>query len=126
MTWPQYLRHQCRVDGRLVRLGGKYEHQLLFLLLVNWPRLVVYEEVIEWLWPDPDTQPLGVRLLIYSLVSRLKKRGVRIPNHFGVGLTLLQEPEPAELGDDRRVNLPELGVGDDQLASGDLDASLPR
>jgi hypothetical protein len=127
MTWPQYLRHQCRVDGRLIKMKGRLEPAIVFLLLVRGAgHLVPYVDVCEHLWPDPDLQPLDWHNALSVFLRRLRTRGLPIETRISIGLIMLQEPEPTQLSGDGRVNLPELGVGDDQLTCGDLDAALPR
>lgn len=55
MTWPQYLRCQCTVAGQVVTLTRMEIEILLFLALR--PGWVSRDEMVEFIYPDPDLEP---------------------------------------------------------------------
>lgn len=89
MTWPQYLRQECRHNGRLVRLSY-YECELVSLLLMRRGQIVPRGETIEALYPDPDLEPdyavtllhqrcMGLRWKAPGLIELAHGRGLTIP-----------------------------------------------
>lgn len=81
MTWPQYLRGECRVSGFTVRLSPQ-EAELLSEMLVRYPREVKEEELVAALWPDPETEPEWALANLRALVHRVRHKigGFRIGN----------------------------------------------
>lgn len=73
MTWPQYKRGLCLVNGVRVRLS---ERQALVLAIVMMRHDgVTHGELIEAIWPDPDDEPgnpsAGVDRAIYLLRRKI-------------------------------------------------------
>jgi hypothetical protein len=88
MTYPQALRREVTVDGLTYRLSPMC-HRLLLILLLRGPnRVTTNADLIEALWPDPDTQPEATRENIHAYVMRLRRLGVPIETLGRVGLRL--------------------------------------
>jgi DNA-binding response OmpR family regulator len=91
MTWPEYLAGCCRINGRLTRLTFLQTEILLALLLQKPERLMGQSEMIERIWPDPDSEPEYARGVFTITVMALRRigvtieaqrtRGYRIPRH---------------------------------------------
>ena len=87
MTWPQYLRSECTVDGKVYHLCGQ-EREILFMLLLH--RRVANEDMIEHLWPDADKQPLTPLWIFRKIKCQLNQRlGPVIRNCYGFGMELI-------------------------------------
>lgn len=56
MTVPQMRRSQFSAGGVVYRLPPG-PHLLLQVLLMNVGRVVVYDDIIGYIWPDPDREP---------------------------------------------------------------------
>lgn len=87
MTWPQYQRGCCVVDGEHVYLTPT-QTEILVTLLLNRGRLFDREELWEIVWPDPDyaADIKNVDVQIHKLRQRLGGviesewgRGYRVP-----------------------------------------------
>lgn len=88
MTWPQYLRHECRVTARL----SPQESELLSTLLVRHPRPVTTAELIEAIWPDPDHEAEFAQSRVWALVCSIgRKIGAGRIEHDGIGYRLNQQ-----------------------------------
>ena len=87
MTVPQARRREISVDGRVFRLTPS-ESRLAELLVLNSGRTVPWPHIIEYVWPDPDRQPLGVKGCVSALVGRLRRKGVPIRRLYGQGLAI--------------------------------------
>jgi DNA-binding response OmpR family regulator len=78
MTWPQYRRSQCTADGRVVQLSPTEANVLLFLMLR--PGWVSVNELIEFIYPDPDLEPDAagktVSVFIYLLRQRVGRHAI--------------------------------------------------
>jgi DNA-binding response OmpR family regulator len=72
MTVPQYARREATIDGQRVFMTPA-ERDLLALLLIRGPRLTTREQMIEWLWPDPDREPETAQNGVEVRLSRLRK-----------------------------------------------------
>ena len=70
MTWPQYLRRECNVTARLSRR----EAELLATLLMRHPGPVSTSDLIEALYPDPDSEPEFPESEVRRVVSRLRAK----------------------------------------------------
>lgn len=89
------LTYNPRTDT--VRLNGKPLHlrpQLKTLLMLLWPTgAVAQPDLIEALWPDPDTQPLGtaghIRVLVHWLNEIAEEAGWHIKTHSACGVRQL-------------------------------------
>lgn len=68
MTWPQYLRRECRITAQL----SPQESELLSTLLVRHPCPVTTSELIEALWPDPEREAERAEARIHCLVLSLR------------------------------------------------------
>lgn len=91
MTYPEFRRRECLVDGRLVHLSGHEAEMLLALLLTPPDRVLEKETLVEVLWPDPDTQPLTAINILTVLKYKLRSKGVKIDTAYGRGFTILEE-----------------------------------
>ena len=78
MRYAQSLRNECTIDGRSVRLMPKPTQVLELLLLTPPDRFVTKDDLVEWLWPDPDLQPLGAWNCIQVFLVRLRRAGVPV------------------------------------------------
>jgi DNA-binding winged helix-turn-helix (wHTH) protein len=86
MTLPQMRRGECVLGDALIVRLTPCELSLLALLLVTPPgRVVEYDEIIETLWPDPDTQPLTAPKIISVIKYRLQLKGIHIDCYWGRG-----------------------------------------
>lgn len=67
--------------------------QMLFLEILsnNRHRIVPYEELIEILWPDPETQALGTTQVISLYACVLRGRGFPVFCRRGIGYRLVDE-----------------------------------
>jgi DNA-binding response OmpR family regulator len=75
MTWMQY-RHLgiCSVHGTLVALT-RQESEIVSILLMAKPNsLITHSEMIERVWPDPDTQPDTAKLVLKVYYNFLRKK----------------------------------------------------
>jgi hypothetical protein len=85
MTWPQYQRRQCSVDGARVALEGTWA-DVLFALLVNDPgKFMCMSSLIEAVYPDPDLEPDYAANVIFVAFYELRKLGIALENNWGVG-----------------------------------------
>jgi hypothetical protein len=73
MTWPQYLRRECRIGDFLIPLSP-IETELLLVLLVRYPAPVTVGELIDAIYPDPDREPEFADDQIRQSVRRLARR----------------------------------------------------
>ena len=72
MTWPEYKRSQCRLDGNVIQLRPK-EVEVLLLCLLRRGQTVTWQELVEWVYPDPDVEPYYALRNIYIYAWRLCK-----------------------------------------------------
>lgn len=71
MTWPQYLRAECRLRmDRVIHLSRR-EADMLSVLLMRRPEPVPVGDVIEALW-HPDREPDCVEDCVYHIAERLR------------------------------------------------------
>lgn len=73
MTWPQYLRCCCIADGREVKLEP-LEAELLVVLMMRAPHPVGVWELVECIYPDPDTQVISASNLVRVKVCDLRRK----------------------------------------------------
>jgi DNA-binding winged helix-turn-helix (wHTH) protein len=87
MTVPEALRGDCMVNGNRVHLTPT-EHRLVSLLLLTPPGHVVETyDIIEHVWPNPDTQPETATKIISVLKYKLKSaKGIDVKTCWGRGL----------------------------------------
>lgn len=89
MTWPQYLRSECRHNGRVVSLS-RYECELVSLLLMRRGHILSHHQLIEALYPNPDREPdyavnlmhrrhLALKRKLPGLIEMVHGRGLSIP-----------------------------------------------
>ena len=77
MTWPQYLRGECAVDGRTVKIQlckGRLMTEALATLLIRDPAPTTVDDLIASLWPDPDCEPDRAEDTAYITMNRLMAR----------------------------------------------------
>lgn len=86
MTWPQYRRGECTVDGFVVRIG-RYAADVLFMLMVHYPNPVTTRALVAFLWPEPDDEPEYVESFVTQVVMRLRRQigAFRIMTRLGFG-----------------------------------------
>jgi hypothetical protein len=72
MTWPQYLRRECMIDGELAKLS-KHQMTIFSTLLLRRGNPVFLDELIEILWPDPDNSVEWERNTVCVMISRLRQ-----------------------------------------------------
>ena len=97
MTVPQMRRRECSVDGKRWRLAPGV-HRLLVILMLADPDLVVsYEDLVEMMWPDPDTQPLTAVMVIHAYMQTLRRVGVTIETERGRGLRIARESRGVDI-----------------------------
>ena len=101
MTFPQYLRHECTVDGRIVRMRGLWAEALASLLVSHPARFVSRAEMIEAIWPNPDFEPDYASVMVDMCIHGLRRLGVAIEHDWGFGWRV---PEHARIGKES-VNL---------------------
>lgn len=97
MTWPQYRRGSCSVDGIETYLTP-HETALLSILLVRRGSLVTHEELYEMVWTDPDNAPEPKVVEVYICKLRKKVPGV-IETLWGRGYRI----DRADSADELRV-----------------------
>jgi DNA-binding response OmpR family regulator len=74
MTWPEYQRGECRVDGRPVRLT-RLMADALSIMLVRHPLRTPRPLLIEALWGhDPNGGPLYIESTLFHLIRKLRER----------------------------------------------------
>jgi DNA-binding response OmpR family regulator len=95
MTWPQYLRRECRVAGFTVQLGN-HEAEALLLLMLRCPNPVTRQDLIDWLWPEPGWEPEFTDSMVYHTIRRLRAKvgEFHIPVRVTFGYRLQQHPTP--------------------------------
>jgi DNA-binding response OmpR family regulator len=90
MTWPQYRRHECTIDGVTVRLRPQ-QAELLSVLLVGSPVGFLHADaLIEGVWPDPDREPDTAENCIAVYIGQLRRLGVTIEARFHCGRSVRQ------------------------------------
>lgn len=64
-------------------------------LMLRCPNPVTKEEMIEWLWPNPDLEPEFTEGIIYHTTRRLRAKvgEFHIPSRVTFGYRLMQQPE---------------------------------
>lgn len=95
MTVPQMKRRECTVDGETVRLTPKME-RVVSLLLMRRGHIVPCSDLIEYVYPDPETQPETAWNCIMVGIchaDRTLKRHVR--TIFGQGL-IIERPRVSQ------------------------------
>lgn len=94
MTWPQYQRGCCLVDGEQVYLTPT-QTELLSTLLIRRGCLLGREELWELVWPDPEYAPdiKNVDVQVHKLRQRL---GGVIESEWGQGYRV---PRPGDEAD---------------------------
>lgn len=83
MTWTQYRYQVCRVDGKYVELGP-VAHELVTRLLLAPPgHYVPSDEIVNWLWPNPDDEPETAYNILRTMCWRLaKQHGIVIESKY--------------------------------------------
>lgn len=88
MTLPQARRCECTLYGRVVRFPPMAARLLELLLMISPHRRVDQEEIIEWLWPDPDLQALNTMKITHIYIGQLRAGGVAIETEWGRGWSI--------------------------------------
>jgi DNA-binding response OmpR family regulator len=78
MTVPQMRRHECTIDGTVVRLPPQVADLLALLLMRSPDDIVDRATIIEAIWPNPDLQPLTATIAIRVYVAALRRIGVPV------------------------------------------------
>lgn len=95
MTWPQYLRHRCRIGDFIVHLSPM-ETDLLSTLLIRYPNPVTIKELIDVVYPDPDAEPeYPEGQIVQRMIHLARKVGTFRIDNAGrtIGYRLFQTPE---------------------------------
>ena len=73
MTYPQLLRNEVTYCGEALVFP---RHQALFLslLLLRPNEVIPYSDFIEYIWPDPDLEPMYVLNMIRLYKIRILRR----------------------------------------------------
>lgn len=72
LTYAMAENRYCRFHGRSVQLTRK-QTSILEYLLIRRGNYCSMEELIEYVYPDPDTQALTANEVITVLISRMRK-----------------------------------------------------
>lgn len=80
MTWPQYLRHECTVDGFRVKLSPT-QTEILSVLLMRYPQPVARDDMLEAVWFEREEPEW--RCGLWSHVRKLAQR----VGTFRIGMT---------------------------------------
>lgn len=94
MTWPQYRRQQCAVEGFVLSLSAQ-ETELLATLLLRYPNPVTIQELIVEVYPDPWDEPeYPEGQIVQRMMHLARKVGMfRIVNGGRtIGYRLIQHP----------------------------------
>jgi DNA-binding winged helix-turn-helix (wHTH) protein len=93
MTWPQYLRHQCRIGDFIISLSPM-ETELLSTLLIRYPGPVTIRELIEIVYDDPEQEPEWAESTVYGAIRQLAHKigKFRIETTCRLGYRLCQFP----------------------------------
>lgn len=89
MTWPQYQRGECTVDGRPIFMP-RLRTEILSTLLMRRGCVVSCYELSDLCWPDPDDMPdrpednvkvhvCKLRTQMPDVIETVWGRGYRIP-----------------------------------------------
>lgn len=96
MTLPQYRRHECTIDGRLVHLCPQAT-ELLATMLVSGPdRFLNADMLVQALWPDPDLEPNWAEVMIWRYVLWLRRAGIPIENAYSFGWRIPRHAREAQ------------------------------
>jgi hypothetical protein len=86
MTFPQSLRNECTLGGKVLKLGPVQARVIEILLLTTPGHVISNAEMIEYLWPNPDEQPDTATKVVDQTFHRLRRKGIRIVyNGYGKG-----------------------------------------
>jgi DNA-binding response OmpR family regulator len=83
MTWPQYRRGCCLLDGEQVYLTPT-QTEIIAVLLVRRGCVIEREDLWEWVWPNPDAAPDMKNIDVQVCKLRQRLGGV-IENEWGRG-----------------------------------------
>lgn len=85
MTYPQMRRRECAVGDRIVKLMPVTSNLLTLLLMTGPDRFVSSDEIIDELWPNPNTQPEFIWNNVYRHVSILRRAGIAVEHFYRWG-----------------------------------------
>ncbi len=73
MTWPQYLRRECRIEDFVVSLSP-IETELLAVLLIRYPAITPVEQLVEAVYSNPDEGPEWPEDQIFQKMRSLSRK----------------------------------------------------
>jgi hypothetical protein len=86
MTWHEYCRNRCTIDGLRCRIAPAMAELLALLLLTDPKRFVSLDDILDVLWPNPDLQPETWRNVVSVHMSALVALGIQIERRVGRGM----------------------------------------
>jgi hypothetical protein len=86
MTWPEYQRGQCTIDGMRCKVGPAIAELLALLLISDPATFVGMDDILDALWPNPDRQPDTWRNVVSVYMAKLSGLGVQIERRVGRGM----------------------------------------
>jgi len=89
MTLPQSHRGEVQIGESVVYLPPAIHRLAEYFLMQQPDRLISRAELIELLWPDPDTEPDRACSTVGVYICRLRRIGFEIRNEHGRGWRLL-------------------------------------
>ena len=94
MTWPQYLRKECTACGFQVKLSPS-ETEILLLLLLRGKRPTTMEDMIRWVYPNPDFEPEDASNSIAHALDGIRKKigGFHLAYRAAFGYTIKHNPD---------------------------------
>jgi DNA-binding response OmpR family regulator len=99
MTWPQYRRSQCSIGDWTVDLSP-IEAELLSTLLLRYPNPVTINELVDIVYPDPDSEPdYPEGQIVQRMMHLARKIGTFRLDNCGrsIGYRLYQCPDDAKV-----------------------------
>ena len=96
MTWPQYIRGECRFNRKVIRLRNS-EKRVLAILLMRRGLPTSTHQLIEMIY-DPDDEPdhAYTNIGIYIMWLKEKLPG-QIESRHGFGYWLIDNPLPPKV-----------------------------
>jgi hypothetical protein len=77
ITWPQYLRFEATINGKLHRFQPTSKAlDVLLCLVLRYPNFSDEEDIITYLYPNPDEEPEEIS--VYTLIDYVKRHGVKL------------------------------------------------
>lgn len=88
MSWEEHLAGCCRIDGKLTRLPMSEARTLAAMIMTFPGEVTTISDLIDRVWPEPDTSPEYAARIVTCYVRRLRARGIPIETWHGVGYRL--------------------------------------